>query len=360
MRICLLAHAASIHTRRWADFFAGAGHEVHVVSLTPAEASPGTTLHVVGHRRHVHQQRTNWHYLRSLSALRRTLRAIAPDLINAHFLTSNGVLGALTRPPGVPLAISVLGSDVLVIPRRSRLLAAAARWAIRRADLVTTVAEHLTAATRELAGGGRIVTCTYGVDRGTYVPGRDPAERSAVILSNRRLEAVARMPIVLEAMEKLCAAGSPLTLDIVGGGGDEAALRERARSLTESGTVRFVGEGLPTDEMVGRLREAALYVSMTATDGASLSLLEAMACGAFPVVSDIPANRPWIESGVTGRLVPLDDAAALAAALDESWGAPELRRAAAARNATRIAESADFQIGMRELEERFLALTSSR
>lgn len=48
---------------------------------------------------------------------------------------------------------------------------------------------------------------------------------------------------------------------------------------------------------------------MTASDGTSLSLLEAMALGAVPLVSDIGPNREWIDHGVNGALLPLNDPA---------------------------------------------------
>jgi len=55
------------------------------------------------------------------------------------------------------------------------------------------------------------------------------------------------------------------------------------------------------------IARSGFYFSMTASDGASLSLMEAMALGAIPVVSDIEPNREWIGQGVNGVLVPLAD-----------------------------------------------------
>jgi glycosyltransferase involved in cell wall biosynthesis len=64
---------------------------------------------------------------------------------------------------------------------------------------------------------------------------------------------------------------------------------------------------LSHQENVDVVAASAFYFSMTASDGASLSLMEAMAVGAIPVVSDIEPNREWVEDGVNGALVPLDD-----------------------------------------------------
>jgi glycosyltransferase involved in cell wall biosynthesis len=55
------------------------------------------------------------------------------------------------------------------------------------------------------------------------------------------------------------------------------------------------------------LTKADIYVSTSLYDGTSVSLLEAMASGCFPVVSDIPSNREWIRDGENGFLVPVND-----------------------------------------------------
>jgi glycosyltransferase involved in cell wall biosynthesis len=59
-------------------------------------------------------------------------------------------------------------------------------------------------------------------------------------------------------------------------------------------------------------RSADLYVAATRSDGTSISLLEAMACGCPVLVSDIPGNREWVEEGVNGWLFPEGNAEALA------------------------------------------------
>jgi glycosyltransferase involved in cell wall biosynthesis len=51
------------------------------------------------------------------------------------------------------------------------------------------------------------------------------------------------------------------------------------------------------------LAEADIYVSTSLSDGTSVSLLEAMGSGAFPIVTDILSNREWIADGVNGFLV---------------------------------------------------------
>ena len=47
---------------------------------------------------------------------------------------------------------------------------------------------------------------------------------------------------------------------------------------------------------------ADLFVSPSHSDGSSVSLLEAMACGRPVLVSDIPSNKEWVAPGETGDL----------------------------------------------------------
>src|SRR5262249_8590862 len=68
------------------------------------------------------------------------------------------------------------------------------------------------------------------------------------------------------------------------------------------------------------------------SDGTSSSLLEAMACGAFPVVTRIRGNEPWIVPGETGLMFDPADAVSLADSLARAITDESLRRRAAPLN----------------------------
>jgi glycosyltransferase involved in cell wall biosynthesis len=70
--------------------------------------------------------------------------------------------------------------------------------------------------------------------------------------------------------------------------------------------------------MPNLLSEADIYVSTSLYDGTSVSLLEAMGSGAFPIVTNIPANREWINDGENGFLISVDDEKILAQRIIES------------------------------------------
>jgi glycosyltransferase involved in cell wall biosynthesis len=94
------------------------------------------------------------------------------------------------------------------------------------------------------------------------------------------------------------------------------------------------------------LQGADVYCSMSRSDGTSLSLLEAMACGLAPVVSDIPANREWIDDGVDGVLVAPGEVETLASALTRVALDEDFRRSASARVREKVVERGDQRTNM--------------
>jgi len=356
MKICFLAHASSVHTRFWAHYFRDQGHQVSVVSLTSAKSETGIDLHYLPHSWRIHQERTNWHYLLQLPRLWKTVRNIEPDLLNAHFLTSYGLLGALIRPAGCPLVISLHGSDILLIPERSFLHKRAARFSFSRAHMVTSAAQHMTEVlTGYIAPGKPVLTVQYGVDTRHFFPPSASASRTPVCLSTRKMMPIYNPEVILIAVRRLEEQGSPIRIQMANNGELLHVLQQKTVELQLENRIKFLGR-IDCAQMSEALRSASLYVSMSLSDGTSLSLLEAMACGTFPIVSDIPANREWITDGVNGYLVPVDVPEKLAQRLTEAWQQPELRRTAAEYNWALVQEKGNYQKNMATIESAFVRL----
>jgi glycosyltransferase involved in cell wall biosynthesis len=351
VRLALLSNASVIHTRRWGDYFHSRGHEVELVSLEPGEGYdyPCELLH----------SRVPWRFLRyplAAPRVRRLLDRFRPDVVNAHFVPNYGLIGVLAGHR--PLVVSVWGSDVLISGRRSPLHAARARFVLGRADRVTTDAEMLTRAASELgAAPEHLLTVPMGVDPEPYRAARRAldadGEPGPVVVSTRKLEPVYNVGLLVDALPGLVEARPDVEVLVAGDGPEREALEARAREHLGN-RVEFLGM-LPHEEMARALARAQVYVSTSRSDSTSVSLLEAMASGAFPVVTDIEANREWIEEGVNGFLVPPEPvllARRVAAALAD----PELRQRAAAANARLIDERASWRHNMAAVEQMFESL----
>ena len=104
--------------------------------------------------------------------------------------------------------------------------------------------------------------------------------------------------------------------------GYEAGLRARIDAAGLSDRILFLGE---VDDVAPWFRRFDLYVAPPRNEGFGLTPLEAMASATPVVASDTGAFAEQIVEGVTGRVVPIDDAAALAAAIAPDLDDDELR-----------------------------------
>jgi glycosyltransferase involved in cell wall biosynthesis len=76
-----------------------------------------------------------------------------------------------------------------------------------------------------------------------------------------------------------------------------------------------------------------------------------MACGCFPLATDIAANAQWIESGRNGALFPVGDSRRLAEWIERAADAADLRSKAAARNWVIVQERADWRVAVRKMRQ---------
>lgn len=161
-----------------------------------------------------------------------------------------------------------------------------------------------------------ILLLPWGVDLTLFTPtgpvwdhGFPPTSR--VVMSLRRHDTLYRTADVVEAFVR--AAGSDPRLRLVLGGAGPLTPDHTDR-LHEAGLdsrVRITGQ-IEEATLPALMRAADVYVTASETDGSSVTLLQAMACGLPVVASDIPGNRWWVTEGVTGRLFPVGDVDALA------------------------------------------------
>jgi glycosyltransferase involved in cell wall biosynthesis len=114
---------------------------------------------------------------------------------------------------------------------------------------------------------------------------------------------------------------------LVGGGPLEAPLVAQARRLGIAERVRFAGE-VAHDDVPRWLQAADVVTLPSVAEGFPNSVREALACGR-PVVATPVGDIPRVVTPDVGRLVPVDDAASLAAALSDvlavAWDAAAIR-----------------------------------
>jgi glycosyltransferase involved in cell wall biosynthesis len=126
----------------------------------------------------------------------------------------------------------------------------------------------------------------------------------------------------------------------VGMAGNPVAEQWRA-GLVDASSVRLLPQ-VTRPQMAELFQVADVSVSPSIHDGTPNTLLEAMACGAYPVAGDIESIREWINDGVNGSLCDPADHAALTKAILYGIENVEARRKSAVLNRKLVEERADY------------------
>jgi glycosyltransferase involved in cell wall biosynthesis len=266
-----------------------------------------------------------------LPALRKVIWQVKPDLIQAGPIQRSAFLVALTGFR--PLVSMSWGYDLLMDANRNTRWRWATRFTLRRSAAM--VGDCNTIRKRAISYGmpdERIVTFPWGVDIHHFMPQPVSVERPTFnLLSTRGWEPIYGVDLIAQAFIKVAKHRPDLHLIMLGNGSLATALYQTFSRGGVEERVIFPGQVKYAD-LPRYYHMADLYVSASHSDGSSISLLEAMACGRPALVSDILGNREWVTPNENGWLFSDGDVDALARSilhiLESRDRLPEMGRAA--------------------------------
>jgi glycosyltransferase involved in cell wall biosynthesis len=339
MRVLVLADASSFHTLKWVRAYRARGADVLAASLEPPREELAEATRFL--RSPVNKRPLD--YLLALNRVRALVSEFKPEVVNAHMATGYGLLAALSCK-NEKLVVSLWGPDVLESPKRGPLHRAALRFVFRNAHLLQTDARVMDRILAEDFGVPRekIFFMPYGLGAKVLdrpLPGFTPGPPWRMI-SHRKLEPVYAPFTILEALSQLKARGHDFSMTFASGGSLEQALRDE---MVRRGVPGEVTGWLPERELHDHLANSHVFISSSLSDSTPVSLLEAMALGAFPVVSDLPAKGEWIVDGLNGLLFNPTDPPDLAKKLGECFARPGLVQKARELNRALVRERADWE-----------------
>jgi len=260
--------------------------------------------------------------LRALGQLVRHFRRLRPDIVHSRNW------GALDAVPAARIARSPIvvhgehGREVTdpagLNRRRNRIR----RWLAPMIDQYVTVSLDLGRWLTQTVGIDRdkVMTIHNGVDLRRFGDADREAGRAAlgvdrdtVVLGTvGRLDPVKDQARLLEAYARIPAEAGRHCLVLVGDGPCRRDLEARAAQPDLRGRVHLLGERRDVPCLLAGFDVFALP---SIAEGISNTVLEAMASGLPLVATRTGGNPELVEDGVTGRLVPVGDTAALTEAL---------------------------------------------
>ncbi len=389
MRLLFVADGRSPIALNWIRHFVDRGHEVHLAStfacspgltlaslnIVPVAFSVGTGLGQTSTRhraRFIGLRAAVRHWLGPFTLpagarrLSRVISQVRPDLVHAMRIPFEGMLAARAAS-AVPLLLSSWGNDLTLHAPASPGMRRLTRLALGRADgLHADCARDARLAGDwgfpagrpiwVLPGNGGVRTDIFnraGKDAAALegVPAEAP-----VIVNPRGFRSYVRTDTFFRAIPQVLER-HPQAVFVCPAMAGEAQAEDWVTRLGLRPAVRLLPKLDPAG-MASVFRRAAIAVSPSEHDGTPNSLLEAMACGSFPIAGDLESLREWLTPGDNGLLIDPASPEALAAAINRVLDDAGLRSRAAEHNARLIAQRADFATIMPQVEASYAELVA--
>lgn len=358
MRILFVSYGSSIHTARWISQLHGLGWDLHLFPVDEyllCREMREVTVHYLYPNRgptiapSIRQATFPWPFRRGqgrwralsrrlpgdplapAARLARAIRRLQPDLVHSMDL-EGGLLAqeayALLERPHPPKLFSSWGSVLFHYGRlpeyRERVQALMCDSQYLMADCLRELElapsfgfRGETLGVFSAAGGFHLAEM-----RRSRQPG-PPSQRHFIAIKGRHTDLIGRSYVIFKALELTADLLRDHQLVVFLPQGEIRGAVEYLHYLTKL-EISIIPDNSPHDEILSLLGRSKLSIAMSMTDGTPHAMLESMVMGAFPIQSNTADTRGWIEDGVNGRVVPPEDPFALAEAIRDVLGHPEL------------------------------------
>jgi glycosyltransferase involved in cell wall biosynthesis len=284
------------------------GHELFF-ALRPNSPVP-SILHDVSTSHIVNAGMVNAADIASAFRIARFARRNRVDILHAHIARDYPIAAAASMFSGIPFVLT----RHLLFPMK-RLQKAALR---RTAGVIAPSKAIFDALTADrIFPAEKITLIPHGIDTDRWARPLERRGRKFTVGSVGHLSPIKGFDVLLHAAAAIGRSRPDLRFTIVGedkspGGRNRLELEKLIFDLDLKDRVEMTGW---TDDVRAEFAEMDIFVSAARVEAFGLVIAEAMAAGLPVIASRSEGALEMIEDGVSGVLVPLEDASALADAV---------------------------------------------
>lgn len=391
MKILFVADGRSPIALNWIEYFLAGKYEVHLAStftcsvdarlasfhlvpvafsgmkkgaVTRPQGAGGSSLSSGVRRRTLIRQWLGPLTLPfSAHKLAALIEAVQPDMVHAMRIPFEGILAARSKPT-MPLLVSIWGNDFTLHARSTPWLARLTRRTLHRLDALHTDCRRDALLAQawgfDVAKPYTVLPGAGGVQMDLFYPplqGTQDPRRERTVINPRGFRHYIRNDVFFRAIPTVLSE-LPETRFLCPNMAGETLAERKVAELGIQKNVELLPPQ-PRPDMAELFRQSAVAVSPSTHDGTPNTLLEALACGCFPVAGDLESLREWITSGQNGLLIDPNDPQALAQAILRALKEPALRHSAQAENLRLVAEKAEYKTVMSQAEGFYHVLSGS-
>jgi len=294
------------------------------------------------------------------------VESIQPDLVHALRIPYEGMLASFT-PETLPLLVSTWGNDLTLHANKGWLMAQLTRRCLKRANGLISDTQRDAGLAMDwglrpnqpklvTVGSGGLDLEVIQSAQGFSPPEYGIPENAAWVVNPRGLRpGSVHQDVFFEAIPHVHQKYPSTCFLCPNLQGVKQAQDWLQKFSLDQRT--FLLPKLPQGQLWSLFKQSKIFVSPSSHDGTPNTLLEAMACGCFPIVGDIESMREWIEDGENGFLVDPRNPRALADEICKTLDQPQIVAEVAKKNLIIIEERATLRKTLPRIDQFYTHFT---
>ena len=332
MKIIFLSDANSIHTLRWIESLTLNNLEIQLFSFFKPKKdliekykqfnvkiiSPDLRSNI-NHLREPNLSKIK--YLKAIPLLKKTIEDFEPDILHAHYASSYGILGYLSRFK--PFILSVWGSDIYHFPYKNTFNKWLLKLVIKNSDKVCSTSIAMKQIIENEYKRFDVEVISFGVDLDLFKPSHKSQEFNVGTIKS--IESYNGIDCLIDAAKLVIEDyDKNIYFQIIGEGSLKKDMQQKAKDLQIEDRIQFVGF-VEHENVIKYYNNLSIFVAVSRRESFGVSVLEAASCEIPSITSNIGGLTEVNIHNETGIVIDPDDPNKLAEIIVKLYEQKELR-----------------------------------
>tara|TARA_Y100000590_G_scaffold280684_1_gene315341 strand:+ start:1360 stop:2445 length:1086 start_codon:yes stop_codon:yes gene_type:complete len=327
-----LSDANSIHTFRWIESLISNNIEIQLFSLFKPKKdlvekykkfnvkiiSPDLRSNI---KDLIEPNLSKIKYLQAIPLLKKTINEFEPTIVHAHYASSYGILGYLSRFR--PFILSVWGSDIYYFPYKNKFYKWLLKLVIKNSDKVCSTSIAMKQIIEKEYNRLDVEVISFGVDIDFFKPGSNCQKFNVGTIKS--IENYNGIDCLIDAAKLVIEDyNKNIYFQIVGEGSLKKEMEQKAKDLKIEDKIKFVGF-VDHKKVLKYYNNLSIFIAVSKRESFGVSILEAASCGIPSITSNIGGLTEVNIDNETGVVINPDDPKKLAESIVKLYEQKELR-----------------------------------
>ena len=253
----------------------------------------------------------------------KTIKTFSPKILHAHYASSYGILGLLSRFR--PFILSTWGSDVYHFPQISILNKLLLKYVIRKSDVVCSTSNAMKNLIQKNFHRFDVYVVPFGVDVNFFKP-RKNYSKALTVGTIKSIEDHNGIDCLIDAAKIIVKDyNRDINFNIVGEGTLMKKMQKKVEKYNLQNKIKFFGF-IKHEDVVEHYNNLSIFIAVSLRESFGVSILEAAACGVPSITSNVGGLMEVNLNNKTGMVIEPNNPNMLANSIVDLCDNEEIRR----------------------------------